>query len=230
MEDLANMLSLIGQYDSPFVRRVAVSLTVLEIPFERQSLSVFQDAAALSGLNPLGRVPALLIEEGECLIDSAAILDYLDERVGHGRALLPAAGAARRDALKTIALATGACDKTVATLYERRRPASKIEQDWIGRYRRQLEGALAELDRRSAAQARPVDKLLQPVISVAVMLGFVRLYLADAAPVGRYPALDRLAAWAEAQPAFVACRPSVAELAGLPEEARAALLRLQGGA
>jgi len=230
MEDLANMLSLIGQYDSPFVRRVAVSLTVLEIPFERQPLSVFQDVAALSALNPLGRVPALLIEEGECLIDSAAILDYLDERVGQARALLPAVGAARRDALKTIALATGVCDKAVATLYEQRRPASKIEQDWIGRYRRQLAGALGELDRRSAVQTRAVDKLLQPVISLAVMLGFVRLYLADVAPAGQYPALDRLAAWAEAQPAFIACRPSVAELGGPPEAARAALLRLQGGA
>ena len=66
------MLSLVGQYDSPFVRRVAVSLTVLELPFERQPLSVFADAGALRALNPLGRVPALLIEDGECLIDSAA--------------------------------------------------------------------------------------------------------------------------------------------------------------
>ena len=224
------MLSLIGQYDSPFVRRVAVSLTVLEIDFERQPLSVFTDEAALGALNPLGRVPALLIEEGECLIDSAAILDYLDERVGHARALLPAAGAARRDALKTIALATGVCDKTVATIYEKRRQASKIEQAWIDRYRGQLDAALAELDRRTAAEARALDRLLQPVISVAVMLGFVRLYLPDAAPVGRYPTLDGLAAWAEAQPAFRACQPSLAELGGPAEAARAALLRLQGDA
>ena len=110
---------------------MAVSLTVLELAFERQPLSVFADAEALRSRNPLGRVPALLIEDGECLIDSAAILDHLDERVGPRRALLPAADA-RRDALKTVALATGICDKTVASVYESRREASKLDLGWIG--------------------------------------------------------------------------------------------------
>jgi glutathione S-transferase len=224
------MLSLVGQYDSPFVRRVAVSLTVLELPFERQPLSVFADAGALRALNPLGRVPALLIEDGECLIDSAAILDHLDERVGPRRALLPPAGAARRSALQLVVLATGVCDKTVASVYERRREAGKLELGWIKRYREQIEAALGELDRRSAAQDWPPQRLLQPQISAAVMLGFMRLYLPEAAPLGRYPALDRLAAWAEGEAAFIACRPSIAELGGPPELARAALLRLQGSA
>jgi glutathione S-transferase len=224
------MLSLVGQYDSPFVRRVAVSLTVLALPFERQPLSVFADAEALRSRNPLGRVPALLIEDGECLIDSAAILDHLDQRVGPERALLPPAGAARREALQTVVLATGICDKTVASVYERRREASKLDLGWIKRYRDQIEGALGELDRRSAPQMWPPQRLLQPVISVAAMLGFIRLYLPEAAAVGRFVALDRLAAWAEGHPAFIACRPSIAELGGPPELARAALLRLQGSA
>jgi len=223
------MLSLIGQYDSPFVRRVAVSLTHLEVAFTRQPLSVFTDAEALRRYSPLGRVPALLIEEGECLLDSGAILDYLDERVGAGRALLPADGPARRDALKTVALATGVCDKAVANLYEGRREASKIDQGWMARTRGQLEGALAELERRTAAKPHP-ERLMQPDITVAVMLGFLRLYLPEVVPDGRYPALEAAAAAAEAQPAFVACRPSLAELGGSPEAARAALLRLQGGA
>ena len=224
------MLSLVGQYDSPFVRRVAVSLTVLELAFERQPLSVFADAEALRSRNPLGRVPALLIEDGECLIDSAAILDHLDERVGPRRALLPAAGAARRDALKTVALATGICDKAVASVYESRREASKLDLGWIGRYRDQIEAGLGALDHRWAPQIWPAQGLLQPVISVATMLGFIRLYVPEAAPVGRYLALDRLAAWAEGQAAFIACRPSMAELGGPPEAARAALLRLHGSA
>src|SRR5262245_57470858 len=224
------MLSLVGQYDSPFVRRVAVSLTVLALPFERQPLSVFADAEALRWRNPLGRVPALLIEDGECLIDSAAILDHLDQRVGPERALLPPAGAARREALQTVVLATGICDKTVASVYERRREASKLDLGWIKRYRDQIEGALGELDRRSAPRIWPPQRLLQPVISVAAMLGFIRLYLPEAAPVGHFAALDGLAAWAEGQPAFIACRPSIAELGGPPGLARAALLRLQGSA
>ncbi len=72
-------LSLIGHYDSPFVRRVGVSLHILGIPFERQLLSVFSNADAVRAYNPVGRVPALVLDDGECLVDSAAILDHLDE-------------------------------------------------------------------------------------------------------------------------------------------------------
>jgi glutathione S-transferase len=94
-------LRLIGHYDSPFVRRVGVSLHVLGIPFERQLLSVFSNAEEMRAFNPLVRVPALVLDDGECLIDSAAILDYLDETVGPDRALMPSRGKARRDALQS---------------------------------------------------------------------------------------------------------------------------------
>ena len=95
------VLRLIGHYDSPFVRRVGISLHVLGMPFERELLSVFGDAEEMRAFNPLVRVPALVLDDGECLIDSAAILDHLDEIAGPGRALLPAGGKARRDALQT---------------------------------------------------------------------------------------------------------------------------------
>ena len=122
------VLRLIGHYDSPFVRRVGVSLHVLGMPFERELLSVFGDAEAMRAFNPLVRVPALVLDDGECLIDSAAILDHLDEIVGPERALLPARGKARRDALQTMALATGIGDKAIAIAYERRKPTDKIDE------------------------------------------------------------------------------------------------------
>ena len=142
------VLRLIGHYDSPFVRRVGVSLHVLGMPFERELLSVFGDAEAMRAFNPLVRVPALVLDDGMCLIDSAAILDHLDECVGPERALLPARGKARRDALQTMALATGIGDKAIAVAYERRKPTDKIDEAWIARCRGQQEGALAELERR----------------------------------------------------------------------------------
>ncbi len=126
-------LSLIGHYDLPFVRRVGVSLHILGIPFERQLLSVFSNADAVRAYNPVGRVPALILDDGECLVDSAAILDHLDQAVGTERALLPAGGKARRDALQTMALATGLNDKAVAVTYERRKAAGKIDESWIAR-------------------------------------------------------------------------------------------------
>jgi glutathione S-transferase len=98
---------LVGQYDSPYVRRVAISLHALGLDFERNTMSVFADADAMRRINPLGRVPSLVLDGGETLLDSAAILDHLDETVGPARALLPPAGAERRRALQIIALATG---------------------------------------------------------------------------------------------------------------------------
>jgi glutathione S-transferase len=110
---------LVGQYDSPFVRRVAVSLRVLGYAYEHDTRSVFADFAAMRRVNQLGRIPSLVLDDGETLIDSAAILDWLDQSVGPGRALVPAAGPERRRALRRIALATGAVDKVGAAIYER---------------------------------------------------------------------------------------------------------------
>ena len=219
---------LIGHYDSPFVRRVGVSLAVLGIPFERDLLSVFSDADQMRALNPLVRVPALVLDDGETLIDSTAILDHLDEVVGPERALLPARGKGRRDALKILALATGLGEKTVAIVYERRKAPDKVDESWIARCRSQQEGALAALETCCASGALTGPRLLQPEITVACMLGYVRLREPATLPAGRHPALQALSARAETHPAFVACRPSPQEIGGTTAEASLALLRLLG--
>jgi glutathione S-transferase len=102
---------LIGMFDSPFVRRVAVSLQLLDIGYEHADWSVGRDFDRIRQYNPLGRVPTLVLDDGEVLSESAAILDYLDDRVGPARALLPAAGRERREALKQMAMAIGAAEK-----------------------------------------------------------------------------------------------------------------------
>src|SRR3546814_11245798 len=84
---------LVGQYDSPFVRRVGVSLRVLGFDYEHDRRSVFGDFDSMRETNPLGRIPWLMLEDGTVLIDSAAILDWPDETVGPERALIPLAGA-----------------------------------------------------------------------------------------------------------------------------------------
>jgi glutathione S-transferase len=222
------VLRLIGHYDSPFVRRVGISLYVLGMPFERELLSVFGDAEAMRAFNPLVRVPALVLDDGACLIDSAAILDHLDEIVGPERALLPARGKARRDALQTMALATGIGDKAIAVAYERRKPTDKIDEAWIARCLGQQEGALAELERRYAGIRLDPGRLMQSEITVAAMLGYVRLRQPEMVPVGHFPVLEAVSARAEADPAFKVCLPSLEEIGGSPAEAKAALLRLQG--
>jgi len=110
---------LIGQFDSPFVRRVAIALELYGLQYEHRPWSTFGDAELIAPYNPLRRVPILVLPDIEPLIESAAILDYLDELVGPGRALIAESGPARRQALKICALATGLNDKAVSLFYER---------------------------------------------------------------------------------------------------------------
>ena len=139
---------LIGMFDSPFVRRVAITMKLLDMPFEHANWSVGRDFDRIREYNPLGRVPTLVIDEGERLMESAAILDYLDERAGPARALLPPSGPERRQALNLMAMATGAAEKGVAQVYERAfRPEEKRHQPWVDRCRLQMSASLGAIDR-----------------------------------------------------------------------------------
>ena len=136
---------LIGQYDSPFVRRVAIALRLYKLPYEHRPWSVFGDPEKLAEFNPLRRVPALALDNGEVLIESGAILDHLDQIAGPERALIAAAGDARRWALKTIALATGMAEKAVSLVYERVLHEQQSEA-WIARCRTQIGAVLDALE------------------------------------------------------------------------------------
>ena len=197
---------LVGQYDSPFVRRVAISMRVLGFDYEHDKRSVFGDFDDMLRTNPLGRIPALILGDGEVLIDSAAILDYLDQSVGPERALLPANGAARRRALRVVALATGGIDKAGAATYERIiRPSALRWPEWIARCRKQAAGALAAL----AAEPWPTDgRLDQPQISTGCLLRYVRMVDPELLPAGRHPELDALHERCEALPEFQATNPA----------------------
>jgi glutathione S-transferase len=196
---------LVGQYDSPYVRRVAVTLGILGFAFEHDMRSVFGDFDSMRTVNPLGRIPSLILSDGTTLIDSAAILDWLDQAVGPARALLPSGRPSRQQALQRIALATGTIDKVMAAAYERLiRPAPYRWPDWIARCRTQAEGGIAAL----AALSWPADSPLdQTSITTACMIRYVRLADADLLPVGRYPALDALSQRCEALAPFQATWP-----------------------
>jgi glutathione S-transferase len=198
---------LIGMFDSPFVRRVAVSLKLLGIPFEHRNWSVGKDQADIRRYNPLGRVPTLVLDTGEALVESSAILDYLDELAGPERALLPVRGEDRRKALKLMVLATGAAEKGVAQVYERAfRPEEKRHAPWVERCHAQMSGALLELDRAcqsvDGAHWLVGRRLTQADITLAAAFTFLSETLS--LPTGRYPALDRHVARCEALPEFQA--------------------------
>ena len=145
---------LIGQYDSPFVRRVAIAMTLYGIDYEHRTWSVFGDADRLAEVNPLRRVPTLVCDDGVALMESHLILDYLDECAGADRALIAPSGPARRDALRICALACGIADKAVSLFYEMK--LHDVSSDvWIDRCRAQIGGALAMLESERAAQSTP---------------------------------------------------------------------------
>jgi glutathione S-transferase len=138
---------LIGVNRSPFTRRVAITLNVYGVPFEQRALSGFDNRGEVRASNPLGRIPALVLESGETLIDSNAIIDHLDEVYGHDRPLTPRNGADRRAVLKVSALMMGACEKCLHAAYERnRRPPEKVYQPWIDDCIAQAKNAFAAVD------------------------------------------------------------------------------------
>jgi glutathione S-transferase len=202
---------LIGMFDSPFVRRVAVTLKLLEIPFEHANWSVGKDFERIREYNPLGRVPTLVIGEGDALFESGAILDYLDELAGPDRSLMPAAGPDRRRALNLMAMATGAADKGVLQVYEGVfRPEAKRHEPWLERLRVQMTASLAALDRevgeRGAGQWLIGKRMSQADITAACAFTFLNDTLRVARDAVMFQSLATLAARCEALPAFVETR------------------------
>lgn len=194
---------LVGRYRSPFTRRVAVSLRLLGIPYEHRPLTAFAQFDEVRSLNPVGRVPALILDSGEVLFDSTAILDYVDQSVEPERALVPQEPAARRAVLRAVATALGTTEKVVATVYERtQRPPEKIYAGWLERCEEQARSGLAALN--AIADAPPVasDRLNQAGITTAVLYDFVRLMNPPLLPLGHYPALDAHFARCASLPAF----------------------------
>ncbi len=197
---------LIGMYDSPFVRRVAVTLNLLGLPYEHRNWSVGRDFDLIREFNPLGRVPTLVLDDGEALIESAAILDHLDELAGPERALLPPSGETRRAALNIMAIATGAAEKGALQVYETAfRPEAKRHEAWVERCAAQMHGALGELERRAKAAGAVWlvgDRLSQADVTATCAF----TYLCEAVGCERgphvYPALAALSAHCEAMPEF----------------------------
>ena len=195
---------LIGQYDSPFVRRVGIALTLYGLPFRHEPWSAFNDAEKFKRHSPVTRVPLLVLDTGEALIESHAILDYLDSLAPVDQAMFPAAEPARHKALKVATLATAMGERAVSLFYERRLH-KEVSDLWVSRCRAQISDCLAALEADRAA--RPGDYWFGPRIghadiAVAVVLRFISEVPPGLADMALCPALRAHAARLEALPAF----------------------------
>jgi glutathione S-transferase len=195
---------LIGQFDSPFVRRVGIALRLYDLPFEHHAWSTFGDADKIAPYNPLRRVPTLVLDDGEVLIESTAILDHLDETVGPSRAMIAQDGARRRQALKICALATGLGDKAVSLVYERLLHREK-SQAWMQRCETQIAGVLDALEADRAVRTTTFwfgDEIGHADVAVACVIRFTREAHSGVFDARRWPALAAHAERCEALPAF----------------------------
>lgn len=199
-------MQLIGMLDSPYVRRVAISLQLLGLQFEHRSLSVFRTFDQFRAINPVVKAPTLVCDDGTVLMDSTLILDYA-ESLAAPDSLMPQGAAKRKAALRTIGLALAACEKSVQLVYERNlRPPEKQHEPWADRVLGQMHAAFGELEAELAGQPRPGDakRIDAPQIATAVTWHFTERMLPGTVKDAAYPRLRALSAWAEQLPQFIA--------------------------
>lgn len=194
-------MRLIGMLDSPYVRRVAVSLKVLGLPFTHEPVSVFRHFDQFTAINPVVKVPTFVTNDGTVLMDSTLILIHV-ERIA-GRSLMPAEAPAHTRALRQVGLALAASDKSVAVVYERnQRPEEKRHQPWMDRVGGQMLAALRELEGEVSEDWFAGDNVMQPEITTAIGWRFIQHMLPELVPADDFPQLVALSARAEKRPAF----------------------------
>ena len=156
---------------SPFVRKIHIAAGVLGLDgdIKIEPADTVDPADSVRQQNPLGKIPALVLEDGTVLFDSRVILDYLDHRAGGGR-IVPSAAGARFAALRLQALADGLMDASVLLVYEGRfRPAERHEPKWLDHQSGKVNRALAALEAAPPALSAPPDV---GQIALACALGY----------------------------------------------------------
>ena len=199
-------MQLVGMLDSPYVRRVAISLQLLDLPFEHRSLSVFRAFDEFQRINPVVKAPSLVCDDGTVLMDSTLIIEHAEALAAPRKSLMPAGLAGRQRALRVIGLALAACEKIVQIIYEQTlRPAEKQHAPWVARVGGQMLAAFealeAELRRQPLAAADAID---QAGVTAAVAWHFTQQTRPELVPAANYPLLQAFSAQAEVLPAFAA--------------------------
>ncbi|MEK1839067.1 MAG: glutathione S-transferase [Pseudomonas sp.] len=198
-------MKLIGMLDSPYVRRVAISAKCLGIPLEHESVSVFRNFEQFQQINPVVKAPTLVLDDGEVLMDSTLIIDYLEALAAPGKSLIPNDPEQRLRSLRLIGLALAACEKSVQLYYERNlRPAEIQYAPWVERVEGQLAAAYSALERELEKQPLKTDgSIAQDGITLAVAWSFTNLVVPDQVEAARFARISAFTAYAEGLEVFV---------------------------
>lgn len=197
------MLVLRSSAASPFARkvRIAAALLGLDERIEILAADTHDASDSLRTENPLGKVPALVLENGETIFDSAVIVEYLDWLAGGGK-IIPSEPKARFRSLTQQALADGISEAAVLLRYEAlwREPEKRSEK-WTAYQSDKIDRALAAFEKSPPEELSDVA-----TIALACALGYLDLRFDGAWRKERPRLVDWLEAFAEATPSFEATR------------------------
>ena len=209
-------MRLIGMLDSPYVRRVAISLEYLGLPFEHESVSVFSTFDQFHRINPVVKAPTLVCDDGEVLMDSSLILQFIETAKTGGDSSKPGGDSlwsrhpeAMQHEMRAVGLALAACEKSVQIVYERNlRPVSAQYEPWLARIKAQLLAAYAGLEQQvQQRQAAFLKARSQASITAAVAWQFTQSMLSAIVPAANHAGLVELSARMEKTPEFLKYPP-----------------------
>lgn len=196
-------MRLIGMLDSPYVRRVAISFECLGVAFEHEAVSVFSTFEKFQGINPVVKAPTLVCDDGEVIMDSSLILQFIEASRVTGRSLWPGDPLELQHEFRALGLALAACEKCAQTIYERNlRPAAAQYEPWLTRLRGQLLAAFAGLEQEVAARPRAFAGLSHASITAAVAWQFTHSELPAVVLGTQHPLLSALSERMERLPEF----------------------------
>lgn len=198
-------MKLVGMLDSPYVRRVALCLDLLGVPFGHAAVSVFSTFERFRAINPVVKAPTLVLDDGGVLMDSALILQYVESTLGAPSVLWSSDPAARLQQFRRVSYATAACDKGVQLVYESQlRPASVQHEPWKQRVRGQMHAALAALESLTPAPRATLAEadLDHASLWSAVVWYQLRALIPAEVPVAGHAHLQQLSEQCETLPLF----------------------------
>ena len=202
-------MKLIGSLTSPYVRKIRIVLAEKKIDYDLVLDSPWEPGNQVVALNPLGKVPVLVLDDDSTIFDSRVIAEYLDTVAPNNR-LIPASGRERISVKRWEALADGVLDAAVAALLESRRPDGERSPSWIERQRDKVAQALRVMSADLAEQQWcHGNNLSLADISVGCALGYVSFRLGDIRWSEQYPNLSGLYEKLMQRPAFAETVPQV---------------------
>ena len=195
-------MKLIGSHTSPFARKVRIVLAEKKIEYDFEIDSPWVEDSKVPNVNPLGKIPVLLLDDNTPLFDSRVIVEYIDNVTPNSK-LFPAPNRERTEVKRWEALADGICDAAASAFLEAKRPKKEQSASWIARQRDKVARSLvfmsSELGEKSFCMGTHFSLA---DIAVGTALGYLAFRFTDIKWQESYPNLDKLYAKLMLRPAF----------------------------